>query len=240
MSDDTPRDWHKTYALGLDLGQAKDWTALCLDHLVIRSDGKLDHHILGLERWRGERYPHLVRIVRDRVTTLVQSVKPCPAYERRYYPDNRPRVLLVIDYTGPGRPVLDMFLEANLEAEIIGVTITGGAEVTRGDDGSYRTPKRDLASTLQIVQQAERFQLSRKLKLAETLITEADNFKAKISLAGHDSYGAAMDWRDTDASHDDLVLSVALACWAGEAGIAHGGFEAVPEELRAQLAVMGV
>jgi len=38
------------------------------------------------------------------------------------------------------------------------------------------------------------------------------NFRAKIDPAtAHDSYSA---WREQD--HDDLVLSVALACWWGE------------------------
>lgn len=46
--------------------------------------------------------------------------------------------------------------------------------------------------------------------------TEALNFKAKISLSGHECYAAcaAGDWRD--GAHDDLVLAVALACWYAE------------------------
>jgi hypothetical protein len=37
------------------------------------------------------------------------------------------------------------------------------------------------------------------------------NFQVKISQTGHDSYGA---WRE--GTHDDLLLAVALACWAAE------------------------
>jgi hypothetical protein len=46
---------------------------------------------------------------------------------------------------------------------------------------------------------------------------ELTNFKAKISLSGHDSYGAGSgtdEWRE--APHDDLVLSVALGIWYAE------------------------
>ena len=50
------------------------------------------------------------------------------------------------------------------------------------------------------------------LSLRETLVKELLNFRVKINIAtAHDSYEA---WREGD--HDDLVLSVALACWAGE------------------------
>jgi len=35
------------------------------------------------------------------------------------------------------------------------------------------------------------------------LISELQNFKATISAAGHDSYGAGQDWRENN--HDNLV-----------------------------------
>jgi hypothetical protein len=37
-------------------------------------------------------------------------------------------------------------------------------------------------------------------------------FKVEITKSGHDTYGN--DWRENE--HDDLVLAVALAAWAGE------------------------
>jgi len=48
--------------------------------------------------------------------------------------------------------------------------------------------------------------------LSDTLAMEMLNFKVKIDpITSHDSYSS---WREQD--HDDLVLAVALACWAGE------------------------
>lgn len=240
MSDDVA-PFRKTFVMGLDLGQSRDWTALCLNQLVDDPFGKPEHRILGLERWRGERYPEIVRLVRDRINAIRPPRREPLSYVDRFYPDNRPKVVLVVDYTGPGRPVMDMLLEAEFDAEVIAVTITGGIEVTRGDDGSYRVPKRGLASTLNVLQQSGRFKLARKLELAETLIQEADNFRAKISLTtGHDSYGAAMDWRDKDGHHDDLVLAAALACWAGENGIGTGRFEEASPEVKAALSALGL
>lgn len=50
------------------------------------------------------------------------------------------------------------------------------------------------------------------LALRDTLIKEMLNFRVKINVStAHDSYEA---WREGD--HADLVLSVAMACWAGE------------------------
>ena len=48
--------------------------------------------------------------------------------------------------------------------------------------------------------------------MKDVLVKELLNFRVKINIStAHDSYEA---WREGD--HDDLVLSVALSCWAGE------------------------
>jgi hypothetical protein len=65
-----------------------------------------------------------------------------------------------------------------------------------------------------VLLQTRRLRWATSLPEAVTLKAELNNFKAKISLSGHDSYGAGDDWRENN--HDDLVLSVALGCWYGE------------------------
>lgn len=75
-----------------------------------------------------------------------------------------------------------------------------------------RVPKRDLVSAALVLMQNERLKIAEALELRETLVRELLAFRVKINVAtAHDSYEA---WREGD--HDDLVLSVALACWAGE------------------------
>ena len=94
---------------------------------------------------------------------------------------------------------------------MISVTITGGENVTR-ERQEYRVPKRDLASTLQVLLQNGRLKFADGLPLLDVLLSELQNFKVKINTrTGHDSYE---HWRESD--HDDLVLSLALACWYGE------------------------
>jgi hypothetical protein len=60
--------------------------------------------------------------------------------------------------------------------------------------------------------------------MMEQLVKELLNFRVKINIStAHDSYEA---WREGD--HDDLVLSVALACWAGERYLNRGKVRVVP------------
>ena len=73
-------------------------------------------------------------------------------------------------------------------------------------------PKRDLASAPLVLMQNKQLKIAEGLALKDVLVMELRNFRVKINIAtAHDSYEA---WREGD--HDDLVLSVALACWAGE------------------------
>jgi hypothetical protein len=101
--------------------------------------------------------------------------------------------------------------------EVTAVTITGGNAVHRNGHRAATVPKRDLVSCLQVLLQSGRLKIAEGLPLARLLSVELLNFRATISLAGHDSYGAGADaaWRQT-GSNDDLVLAVSLACWVAE------------------------
>jgi hypothetical protein len=119
---------------------------------------------------------------------------------------------VVIDQTGVGRPVVDLLREAGVDP--VAVTITSGDQVTRVAEREYRIPKRDLVGAVQSAMQARRLQAAASLPDWPVLKGELANFKARIGLTGHDSYGAGDDWRE--GNHDDLVLALALATWHGE------------------------
>jgi len=122
-------------------------------------------------------------------------------------------VAVVIDGTGVGRPVLDLIAEAGIEA--VAITIHGGDQVIRVHEREFRVPKRDLVGAVQSAMQARRLRAAETLPDWLVLKGELSNFKATISLGGHDSYGAGDDWRE--GNHDDLVLALALGIWWGEA-----------------------
>jgi hypothetical protein len=58
-----------------------------------------------------------------------------------------------------------------------------------------------------------RLQIARSLTDARTQVRQLENFRVKITLLVHETFGA---WRE--GQHDDLVLAAALAGWWAERG----------------------
>jgi hypothetical protein len=117
---------------------------------------------------------------------------------------------LAVDYTGVGRPVLDMLRRAQIQAKLRPVTITAGNKASL-DAGGLSVPKKELVSTLQVLLQSRRIQVAPKLSEAATLVQELTTFQVKITPAANETFGA---WRE--GAHDDLVLAAAVAAWEGE------------------------
>ncbi len=180
----------KVFYCGLDLGQVNDYTAFAA---IERLKGiPAIYHVRDLKRFDlGTTYPSIVTQVRTALDFI--GVKPN---------------LLIIDSTTVGRPVCDLFQQEGLF--FYAITITGGDKV-KAEGRSIAVPKRDLVSTIQVLLQTKRLKIPSALPEAPTLMEELTNFQVRISLAGHDSFGA---WRE--GTHDDLLLSVSLGAWAGE------------------------
>src|SRR5215203_5872638 len=172
------------YHVGLDLGQASDYTAIA----VVQEAGDDLLHVRHLERFRHTLYPD----VADRVEALLDS------------PQLKGKADLVIDTTGVGPAVSDIFSQRGRSFRA--VKIHGGDAETR-EEGIYRVPKRNLVSALQVALQTGTLKIASSLELAEVLREELLNFRIKINITtGHDSYE---HWREGD--HDDLVLAAAMA-----------------------------
>lgn len=180
------------YIVGVDLGQVQDYTALTI---VEKTNNDIEplYQLRYIERFPlHTSYPNIVEKVKKYIHSFVSE----------------DRVYLVIDSTGVGLGIRDMFIKENLYP--IGITITGGSEVNH-DGYNYKVPKRDLVTCLQILFQTERLKIAKNLRYVDTLVQELVNFRVKITTKGNDTYEA---WRE--GQHDDLVLSVALACWYSE------------------------
>jgi hypothetical protein len=91
------------------------------------------------------------------------------------------------------------------------VTITAGHGATMGEDGGLRVPKKELVGSVQVLLQARRLRVARALPDAPVLVKELENFRVKVTAARNEVYES---WRE--GQHDDLVLAVALAAWAGD------------------------
>ncbi len=148
-------------------------------------------HIRHLERFRHLLYPE----VADHTERLLDTQ------------ELKGRAELVIDATGVGPAVTDIFTSRG--RLFVAVKIHGGDVEHQAPDGTYRVPKRNLVSSLQVLLQSGRLKIASSLELAEVLKAELLNFRVKVNVStAHDSYEA---WREGD--HDDLVLAAALACW---------------------------
>jgi len=192
------------FFIGVDLGQSHDPTAL-----VILEKHKPDPQRRGTEYEQRARYEcrHIERLKLGtsypRVVEHVKALISCPPLTQS--------VALVLDYTGVGRPVADMFKSSRLSTTNYYITIHGGDSVQR-DGGWYRVPQRDLIGAAQVLLQSQRLTIAKSLPEANTLIQELLNFRIKINPeTAHDSYSA---WRENQ--HDDLVFALSLACWMGE------------------------
>jgi len=190
----------KSLFIGLDLGQAKDFTALgVIDCVRTITDGKdeITHlNCIHLQRWQ-LRTPYPA-IVAD-VVKMINGLMPFQS------PDYKP--VLAIDATGVGAPVVDLFKREKINAELRPIQIVGGANVSK-EFGMTRVPKRDLVSVVQVALQNRTLKIASELTEAETLARELQNFTVKITESANDIYGT---WRE--GTHDDLVLAVALALW---------------------------
>jgi hypothetical protein len=228
------RNYPVSYLVGVDLGQRADYTAVCVleEPVYIRNDHNAWQWLTGGTGWQSPEtmlpenilhalhdsckhgrpgkpplsLRHIERLplgtAYDKVVAHVKQLIETPPLAGRY-------VGLVVDETGVGNAVTDMFRAEGLEP--VPVTITGGSTVNWQPPG-YRVPKRDLVTAVQVLLQTGRLKISRRLPHAELLINELRNFRVTINPAtAHDSYAA---WREED--HDDLVLATALAAWHRE------------------------
>jgi hypothetical protein len=200
------------YVVGVDLGQSQDHTALtvveripqfamkprrqAVGSVTILVEERIEQppllHCRQLGRADlGTKYPEIVRKVKAMLGT--PQLKDAT---------------LVVDGTGVGRAVIDMFREAGLRP--LAVHITSGA-TAHFEDGYWYTPKRDLVAAAQVPLQDKRLVFTQASELNEVLVKEMMDFKIKITAAANDTYGS---WRE--GQHDDLIFSVMLACWAAQ------------------------
>ena len=191
-----PTPGRTRYLLGLDLGQAQDYSALAVIERQKLPAQAATYAVRQMQRWE-LRTPYGA-VVKD-VRALLHR-KPLAG-----------RATLVVDGTGVGAAVVEQFETANLPGPMLVVHIHGGDKVSREQD-TWRVPKHDLAGVLAVLLQGRRLHIVPSLELAQTLAKELANFRVTIDpKTAHESFAA---WRERD--HDDLVLAVALACWAGE------------------------
>ena len=182
------------FYVGVDLAQAQDYTAVAILKTV--APGKR-YNLVHLDRFQ-KTYTDTVRLLK----TLMGRD-----------PLQRSGVLIA-DATGVGRPIIDMLRGEGLRP--ISVLIHGGVNTTQDPETKFwHVPKVDLVSTLDAALQTPAdvepmLQIAAGLSLADVLVSELQNFRAKPTPNGHMTYAAR------EGQHDDLLLAVSLALWWGK------------------------
>jgi len=224
------------FCIGLDLGQAADYTAMCVAEKILEPTSDLyTARVPDSDVWGGARFEarqdveqcyhirHLARAplrtsyheISERVVETVERLRDEQEARADYFGADV-GILLAIDGTGVGVGVVEIIARQLREelppgdprVTLVPITITGGERVTRSG-AFFRVPKRDLVHVAVAAFQSGRLRIASSLKEAPTLREELLNFKMKIDpLTAHDSYS---HWRE--GQHDDLVLATAMAVW---------------------------
>jgi len=199
-----------SFVVGVDLCQSQDPTAICVLEWtkgVLDGNSQWERHtgtgrlpqkpaqrlaVRHLERLPlGLPYPDIVL----RVKTLL--ARP---------PIDQQSTVLVIDETGVGRAVGDIFVQAGMRPHR--VTITAGTEETAATGfNRWHVAKQILISRLDAVLHTGDLRIAKELRESGPLAEELKNFQRSVSAAGRASYEARV------GMHDDLVLAVSLATW---------------------------
>jgi hypothetical protein len=207
--DLTDRRWHypRTFAMGVDVGQAHDPTAICVVEMI-RAMPNPDK---PLETKGLQRPPPLFNVrhlerLKLGMSYPAQVSHVCGLVARPGLAEHEPGVW--VDYTGVGRPVFDLFKQARTP-KLRGVTITSGHSATR-DGQCHNVPKVTLVSRLQALLHTGELKIAATLPDAPVLLRELQEFRVKFTEAGNAT------WNAREGAHDDLVLALALAVYGAE------------------------
>ena len=201
------------WVVGLDLGQSSDPTAIAvLEHTrgVLDSNTPSNRHcgIEDIKQVPAERIDcrHLQRLeLGMSYPAVVQTVKNLLARPPLDGNDGIKPAQLVIDETGVGRAVGDIFDEAGLKP--VRVSITAGAEVTCVGKDRWHVSKGVLISTVDAMLHTGELRFAAALTEAGAMRDELLDFRRHLGAAGRATYQART------GKHDDLVLAVAIGCW---------------------------
>ena len=202
------------YVVGVDLGQSSDPTAIAV---IERQRGVMDagspferHTGLSTHLQTPAEFidvRHLERLpLGMSYPAVVQHVADLLARPPLCRDENHPAAELIIDETGVGRAVGDIFIDAGMKPKRI--TITAGSEATSGHGRDrFYVAKTVLISNVDAMLHTGTLRFASALSEADAMKDELLDFRRKLSDAGRATYAART------GRHDDLVLAVAIACW---------------------------
>jgi hypothetical protein len=184
--------------IGVDIGQKRDPTAVCvaeIDRREVESRTETHFVVRHLERLPlGTPYPK----VAERIARITEGVRA----------RNPGHTIVYVDATGVGQPVVDLLREQIRGARVVPVYFTHGDRRTEAREaGQLRVSlgKAYLVSRLQALLQSSRLHVLRTRE-SEALTEELLNYEIRVDESGHETSGAFRT-----GTHDDLVCALGLA-----------------------------
>jgi hypothetical protein len=200
------------FVVGVDLGQSTDPTAIavleCIKGVTDEGSDYERHCGLPTKQTPAEYIDvrHLQRLALGlSYPVQVQYVKDLLARAPLCGNESQARAELVIDETGVGRAVGDIFADAGLRP--IRISIIAGSDVTCAGADRWHVAKTILISTVDALLHTGTLRFAAALSEAGAMKGELQDFRRKLSDAGRATYAART------GAHDDLVLAVAIAAW---------------------------
>ncbi len=197
----------EAYVMGVDLGQSQDPTAIVVMQATrtpltswsvnprtrsTRQDVARRFDVVHAERLPlGTTYPDVVEYVAQLLLK----------------PPLRAGCDLVLDESGVGRAVGDMFDGGGLRPIRVGITAGTDAMKIEGHARRWSVAKALLISGVDAALHAGELRFAAELREAHALAEELRDFRRHLTAAGRATYQART------GRHDDLVLAVACALW---------------------------
>lgn len=183
--------------IGLDVGKENDPAALAVLHAagLLRPDShRPKWSVLSVGNLElGTPYQELANQVVELGTEL--SVAGYP-------------VVIVIDATGIGAAVVELARDAGPDLHIVAVTIGAGRTLNHAGPDTYTVGKHRLTEVLAVALQQRGLDINASAGTDE-LRTQLARFARKPTRTGYARHEAT-------TGHDDLVLCLELALWAGD------------------------
>ena len=187
------------YFTGLDLGQQADYSALVVvERNSIPDPAREGRFLFTFDVRHLHRWP-----LKTPYPQVVEDVK------KLFAEGPLQKSTLVIDETGVGRAVVDMFRQAKVDATLRPYTITCGNAVT-----GRTVAKKHLVGAVQAPLSSGRLRFAAELELTPVLQRELQTFEVtRDEQTRNESFAA---FRNN--AHDDLVLGTALAVFVANVG----------------------
>jgi Terminase RNaseH-like domain len=224
-----PKYSPRRYSVGVDLGQAADFTAIAvLEKTVVPPqtamfspvgespsnrlvEGDIVYDLVYLKRPKlGTPYDTIAK----RVADLICELEPQGAF------GELGQVTLSVDGTGVGRGVVDMlgaeFKRRGSTSKSIPrvdfrrVSVTGSQttlKVPNRSNGYWSVPKKDLVFPAVAAFQQGKVRIARRITDRDALVNELKSYRRTTNIATGNM--AFEPWRESD--HDDLLFALCLA-----------------------------